>query len=257
LSNSAVTTFDSRTRRRLHVLARVIARRARLLLPQHCELCAAPAHDQLICAACTAALPTVVDACPRCALPSAAGVVCGACLAHPPPFDAALAAYAYAFPVDRLLQALKYGGRLALAEWAAMALAAQAAPALRSRARQCAAPMIVPLPLAPARQRERGFNQAREIASRLAPALNLRLASIIERPHARPPQAGLPWALRRSNVRGAFAVCADVAGGHYALIDDVMTTGATRAEAARSLKNAGAARVECWVVARTLPPGRA
>jgi ComF family protein len=257
LSNSGATTFDSRSRRRRYLLARAVALRARLLLPQHCELCAAPAHDQLICTACMQALPRVVDACPRCALPSAPGLVCGTCLAHPPPFDAALAAYAYAFPVDRLLQALKYGGRLALAEWAALSLAAQLTPALRSRAFECAAPTVVPLPLAPARQRERGFNQAREIASRLAPMLDLRLANVIERPHARPPQAGLPWAQRRKNVRGVFAACSSVEGGHYALIDDVMTTGATLAEAARALKRAGAARVECWVVARTLPPGQA
>jgi hypothetical protein len=81
-------------------------RQLRRLLPQNCALCAAPVPDALVCTACAAALPTIHPACPRCALPSPGGAVCGACLAHPPPFTATLAAHAYAFPVDRLLQAL-------------------------------------------------------------------------------------------------------------------------------------------------------
>jgi ComF family protein len=254
LSNSAAATFDNASGKSLRLLARALAQRCRQLLPQHCELCAAPAQDQLLCPACIGALPRILDACPRCALPSAAGMICGTCLARPPRYDAVLAAFAYAFPVDRLLQALKYGGRLALADWAALALATRVAPALRTGPPGPATPLLVPLPLAPARQRERGFNQAREIASRLASTLDLRLASPLHRIHARPPQAGLPWAERRHNIRGVFAASGVIAGGHYALVDDGMPTGATLEEAVRVLKQAGAARVECWVVARTLPP---
>ena len=77
----------------------------------------------------------------------------------------------------------------------------------------------------------------------------------LERIRAGPPQVALPWKARRGNVRGAFAAREDVRGARIALVDDVMTTGATLAEASRTLIAAGAKRVECWVVARTLPPG--
>jgi ComF family protein len=228
---------------------------ARRLLPQSCALCAAPTPDALVCAACAAALPTLRDACPRCALPSTAGVPCGACLAQPPPFDATIAAHAYAFPVDRLLQALKYNGRLALADWAAATLAArvQAGRVPPPAPTVLPLPLLVPLPLAPPRQRQRGFNQAQEIARELGRLLALPVAPALLRTRTTPPQADLPWAERVRNVRGAFAARDRLDGAQVVLIDDVMTTGATLAAAATAARAAGAARVECWVVARTLP----
>ena len=173
-------------------------------------------------------------------------------MATPPPFAATIAAFAYAFPTDRLLQQIKYGGRLALADWAGAALAAivQAELARRPQNRpDC----VVALPLAPARQQERGFNQAREIALHVARCTGLPLAAPLVRVTTGPPQASLPWAQRSRNVRGAFAVSSPVRSARIALVDDVMTTGATLAEAARTLVAAGAERVECWAVARTLP----
>src|SRR4029453_5263138 len=141
-----------------------IIRGARLGLPQHCALCMAVAGGALLCGECTAALPWLGDACGVCALPSAGGAICGACLARPPPYAATIAGLVYAFPVDRLLQQLKYGGRLALADWAATALAAAVKTSLARRAESTWPDRIVALPLAAARQRERGFNQAHEIA---------------------------------------------------------------------------------------------
>ena len=228
----------------------------RAALPQRCALCAGEAGDALVCPACAAALPCLSSACPVCALPCAGGATCGACLRRPPPYAATVAALVYAFPVDRLLQQLKYAGRLALADWAAEALIARVREALPSRPAGDRPDRVVALPLAAARQRERGFNQAREIARRVAHAAGLPLADVLARVAAGPPQAALPWRGRARNVRGAFAVAGDVRGARIALVDDVMTTGATLAEAARTLRRAGAARVECWVVARTLPPGQ-
>jgi len=224
---------------------------ARRALPQRCQLCAAASGAELICRGCHASLPRLGPACPMCALPTANGEVCGHCLVDPPPFVATVAAFAYAFPIDRLLHAFKYHGRLALAEWGAGAILDE-----RERHRSAERPdRLVALPLAPERQRERGYNQAFEIARVIARRLAVPLLRDgASRVRAAPPQAALPWGERAKNVRGAFACELDLAGLDIAVIDDVMTTGASLAEFAKTLRKAGAARVENWVVARTLPP---
>jgi ComF family protein len=227
---------------------------ARLALPQRCALCAAGSGSALLCSECSAALPRTSTACPVCALPTAEAAVCGACLAHPPPYAVTVSALVYSFPTDRLLQQLKYAGRLALADWAGGALANAV---LASSATRVVPDRVVALPLAPVRQRERGFNQAHEIACRVAREFGVPLADALERVGGGPPQAGLSWPERARNVRGAFVARGNVRGARIALVDDVMTTGATLAEAASTLLRAGAAGVECWVVARTLRPGQA
>jgi ComF family protein len=223
---------------------------ARRALPQRCELCAAPSGNDLLCEACTRGLPRIGPACPVCALPAPGGRVCGSCLAHPPAFDATIAAFAYAFPVDRLIHAFKYQGRLALAECLAGAVLTE-----RLRLGRSDPDRLVALPLSVERQRERGYNQAAEIARVVAARCGLPLLSAgVRRIRAAPPQAVLPWAARERNVRGAFACDVDLAGLRVAIIDDVMTTGASLSELARTLRAAGAAGVENWIVARTLPP---
>jgi ComF family protein len=186
-----------------------------------------------------------------CALPTPSGAVCGQCLAHPPPFDATLAAFAYAFPVDRLMHAFKYHGRVALAEWGAAAIRAERATRANALPQR-----LIAVPLSRERQRQRGYNQAHEIARVLGRELSIPLVrGGVRRDRSAPPQAALPWSERAKNVRGAFACELDLKGLTVAAIDDVMTTGASLAELARTLKRAGATRVENWVVARTLPPG--
>jgi ComF family protein len=173
--------------------------------------------------------------------------ICGACLRRPPPFDAAVAAFEYRFPVDRLVRRFKFAGDLAAGRWLAGRLAAVVA----------AQPdLIVVPPLTPARLRERGFNQALEIARVVGAATGARVgARVLEKVRDTAPQPGLGGRARRRNLRGAFRAARPVAGSHVAIVDDVMTTGATVAELASVLKEAGARRVDVWVVART-PPGR-
>lgn len=221
----------------------------RRLLPQACALCAAGSGDALVCAACLAALPRIAAPCPSCGLPAPPGRRCSACRAHPPPFRATVAAWAYDFPVDRLVQALKYDGRLALAEPFAAAIVAAVA-----RRGASLPDVVVALPLAPARQRTRGFNQAHEIARRVAGGIGRPLVAGLARTRDSPPQAALAWPARARNVRDAFAGNGSLAGRRVAVVDDVMTTGATLAAAAAAARRAGAADVEAWVVARTLPP---
>ena len=254
LSNFEATEFDKRGSRRAGPARRARVACVALLrsaLPQACALCAAPCGSALVCAACADDMPRVADACPRCALPVPTGAVCGACLASPPPYAATIAAWRYAFPADRLLRAFKYGGHLALADPLAIALAA----AVRARG----APLpdcLVALPLAAARQRARGFNHAQEIARRVSAHLGVPLAAAVRRVRDSPPQAGLALAARSRNVRGAFEAVARLDGLAVAIVDDVMTTGATIAAAAKAARASGARHVEAWVVARTLPPSQ-
>ena len=190
--------------------------------------------------------------CRRCALPTPAGApVCGTCLVSAPPFDAALACFDYRAPWDRLITAFKFHAAIELAPFFAAALI--------DEERRRAAPrpeLIVPVPLASARLRERGYNQAWVLARRVARSLGVAAeAQLLLRVRETAHQLDLPPASREGNVRGAFAVeprrRAEIAGRRIAVVDDVMTTGSTAAEIARVLKQAGAAEVDVWVLART------
>jgi ComF family protein len=217
------------------------------LLPQDCFVCGQGSGNRLVCAACEADLPHLAGPlCPACALPTADGAVCGACQSVPPHFDATSAAFRYAFPVEHIVQGLKYRHRLPLAGW----LAGTLAPRLDSTRIDC----LLPLPLSAQRMKERGFNQAQEIARPLAQQLGLPLVSdACVRVRDGAPQASLPWKERQANIRNAFECRLDLTGKTIAVVDDVMTTGATLNEFARMLKLHGAARVENWVAVRTLP----
>jgi len=225
----------------LSALLNGCARSAHAWAGEDCLLCGAEAGPELLCPACIGELPALPESCPRCALPSPAGAVCGNCLNCPPHFDATLALWRYEFPCDRLVQALKYRARLALAGFFARGLASRPLPEVD---------LIVPMPLHPKRLAERGFNQALEIARHLGRPIEprgvLRVKDSL-------PQTELPYEERAKNVRGAFLCRVDLSGASVAVLDDVMTTGATLNELARVLKRAGATRVENLVIARTVP----
>jgi ComF family protein len=213
-----------------------------------CFLCRGKA-EALLCAPCEADLPRLAcgagaEVCPRCALASPGGALCGRCLAQPPAYDATQAALGYEFPADVLIQALKFRGELALAPFLGNLLYRSSL----DRSVNC----IVPVPLSSARLRSRGYNQSLEIARALATATGARLApELCERSRDTAVQMDLPLEERARNVRGAF-VCPRMLGDlSVAVVDDVMTTGATLDEVAATLKRAGAARVVNWVVART------
>jgi len=214
-------------------------------LPQQCLLCAAPAKAKLVCDACYVRLPWLTTTrCPQCALPTGDGGICGACLSQSPRFDHVSAAFAYAWPLAPLIHHYKYAGNLALAQLLAHALCARLTGG---------ADLIIPMPLAPQRLRSRGFNQALEIARVVSRVTGVPLAAnACRRVRDSVPQASLPWRARAQNIRGAFVCDADLRGKRVAVIDDVMTTGATLNELARNLRHAGAIEVQGWMVARTL-----
>jgi ComF family protein len=221
------------------------------LLPAQCSICRAWCRGAL-CDDCRLRFAAPRARCRRCAIVlPAAQPECGACLREPPPFGRAWTAIDYAHPWNALIVRFKFHGGVELAPLFA--------GLLREAVRDDTPPdLLLPAPLSEARLRERGFNQSWEIARRLGPRADARLLlRIRETPH----QVDLPLDRRAANVRGAFAVeplrRAEVAGRSVALVDDVLTTGATAAEMARTLLDAGAARVHLWVLARTPPPEQA
>jgi ComF family protein len=218
----------------------------RTLLPASCPLCGAGTARGPLCVPCLEDLPWLPDLrCAICALPLASGRVCGACLDRPPHFDRVDAAFAYGFPVSALIQAYKYGGRLAVGRVLGELLADVVSRDVD---------VLVPMPLARRRLAERGFNQALEMARVMAAATGITLLPDACRKVAdTPPQASLPWKERARNVRRAFVCDADLESQRVAVVDDVLTTGATLNELARVLRKAGAAEVRGWVAARTLP----
>jgi len=217
-----------------------------LLFGGSCFLCRGAARG-ILCPACDADLPRLAGTlCPRCALPSPGSALCGRCLADAPHYDATVAALAYRFPADTLVHALKFRSQLALASLMGDLLI----EAIRERI-----DLVVPVPLSRERLRERGYNQAAEIARHVARERRARLElTVVVRERNTRAQADLPWSDRARNVRGAFRCERSLDGAAIAVVDDVMTTGATLDELAATLKRAGAARVVNWVVARTFPP---
>ncbi|MGY8527107.1 ComF family protein [Paracidovorax citrulli] len=253
-----------------------LSRAVTALLPCACELCGA-VQDQPVCAGCERDLLPPRPRCPGCALPhlrtwradeaghkdrNAAGAepgLCLACQAAPHDFDAATALGDYAPPADSLVLGLKYGARLALADWMALRLAerVQRLPPVPPVLEQGPRLLVAPVPLGGARLAERGFNQSWEIARRLARRLRLpACATLLVRARETQTQTALAPAGRHSNVAGAFAIAPwhRVDGAHVLLVDDVMTTGATLSAAALALKRRGAARITAIVALRTPAP---
>lgn len=237
------------------LLARIVVH----ALPNRCALCGNLSRG-VICAACDAAYWNEARLrCGVCAVPlgtarprsRAADYRCDACRTTPPPFDATLALADYRAPLDGLARGLKFHARLALgAEFAARL--AQRIDDTDAMQRAGGFDVVAPVPLSHGRLVARGYNQAWAIARPLARRLGVRAdAALLARVAETAPQSRLDRRARRDNMVAAFAVAGDVACRHVALVDDVMTSGATLAAAAHALKAAGAARVTNLVALRT------
>ncbi|HXZ07627.1 MAG TPA: ComF family protein [Paraburkholderia sp.] len=229
---------------------------AGFVLPNLCVLCGNLSHERL-CEACDPAYWNEARLrCVVCAIPlsgfaraKSARYRCGDCVSAPPAFDATIALADYRAPLDALALGLKFRARLMLArefgERLARAVADSLAPSQWPD-------VVAPVPLARKRLVERGYNQAWEIARPLAAALRVRADPVlIRRIIDTVPQSRLDLDARRANVSRAFAAGKPVRGRHVAIVDDVMTSGATLEALARTLKAAGAARVTNFVALRT------
>ena len=219
------------------------------LVTPTCVLCGASTlRARHFCEGCEDSLPLLDSGCAVCAtpLPGAAPgtLICGQCQRHPPRYACVHAPFRYAPPIDRLVQGAKYNGRF---DWIDL-LGRRLAEHVHARAGEVDA--IVPVPLHRSRLRRRGYNQSLELARPLAKRLRLPLRRGIERIRATSPQTAISREDRRKNVRDAFAANVEFADLRVAVVDDVMTSGATVEAVARCLRRAGAITVEVWVVAR-------
>lgn len=218
------------------------------LLPGQCEVCHTwPARA--LCEACVSRFAQPVSRCEGCALPLVGAALCGSCLAHPPPWHRCLAAVDYGYPWSGVVGRFKFeqapGWATTLGQL--MRSAPWVEPALDH------ADVLLPMPLSQERLKERGYNQALLLAQALAPE-KVQANTLLRTRHTR-TQSELPLKERLSNVNGAFAVepaqRAALAGQRVVLVDDVMTTGATARAAVEVLRQAHAAHVEVWTLART------
>jgi ComF family protein len=217
-------------------MSRLLAGFAGCVLPPTCCLCDSPGGRDLrgfpldLCAICVEMLPSS----PKALRSEWQGL------------DTAFAPYLYGYPVDHLIRRLKFGGQRVYGRLLGQLLAAAIANRPGPRPQ-----VLVPMPLHVTRRRQRGFNQAHDIARYVGCTLGLPLdMNLLARVNETREQSGLTLAERRVNVRGAFAALREPRATHVALIDDVLTTGCTAAEAARVLKVAGVERVEVWAAAR-------
>jgi ComF family protein len=232
----------------------LFARAVQFVSPTFCRICDEPAEHS-ICADCFAQMPHQIQFCWQCALPFQQAekvTVCGECLAHPPPFERILAPFRYQPPISEMISRFKYqaalhDGRL-LGSWLGDYVQVQQIPV----------DLIIPLPLHSSRLRQRGFNQAAELAHWISRIVQVPWRTdILLRCQQGSEQQGLPRRERQRNIRRVFQVAKAPGVMRVALVDDVVTTGATVRAAARCLRQAGVSQVFVWAVARTPKPGMA
>lgn len=223
----------------------------RLLFNQHCSLCQLqPAQVNGLCEDCHADLPWLLLGCPICGLPRLSpNHPCIHCQLKPLKFDRTEAPLEYRFPINSLLPGIKYQGRIQTLGWLAELLAHH----LLDRC-HIWPDLLLPVPMHPIDEALRGFNQAELLAELLSKKLQIRCDSKqLRKTQRRVKQMTLNASARQKNLQGAFGVSGELPK-NVALIDDVMTTGATADEIAGVLKNHGASHVQVWVLARTPEP---
>ena len=213
-------------------------------LPIHCLLCGEKTTGEVVCALCDADCAKNPPACPLCAMPSFQAQLCHICLHAPPEMATTTALFAYEFPTQHLIVLMKYRENLALIQWFAKKLSAK----IPKNA------VIIPIPLAPNRLKMRGFNQSLLLARAVQKILpNVEIAqNLLFHAKMAQNQTGLSQKERIKNIRGAFFVQnpKTFENRPIFLLDDVMTTGATLNEAARTLKAANIAPINAIVLAR-------
>lgn len=223
-------------------------------LPPTCVLCGAQGKNIDLCHDCWQELPWLTHACVRCALPlpiqAPANIECGNCLRHALPFNKLLALFHYQPPIGRLITGLKFHQQLKYAHLIGELLTERLIKTYQTN--QKIPDLLIPMPLHPIRLRERGFNQAVEIARPIIKKMGIKMdLTSCQRVRATIPQTTLPAAQRKNNVKNAFQINSILHNKHVAILDDVVTTGHTIIELSRMLKEVGVKYIDIWCCART------
>ncbi len=235
------------------MLTRLINTMTNILLPGQCHLCHCKLNHNLLCSACGSNLPHISTSCCgicHALLNTQTNTVCGQCLREPPPFRKIHTLFSYDYPIDGMIMGIKFAQQLSTADLLGKLLLEK----IKDWYQHTALPeCLIPVPLHTKRLRQRGYNQAIEIARPIGKALGLPMdISSIKRVKATLAQAELPEKQRAANIKGAFALQRALLAKHVVIIDDVITTGHTVSELATTLKQAGAETVDVWCCARTL-----
>lgn len=224
------------------------------LLPGACVLCSCNLNRPVdLCEACESELPWLSSACMCCAQPfslkDSENQICGACVQTPPFFNRTISMFCYQEPIKKLIAGVKFQQKLIYTKLLGELFAKQLSVVYRKEnLPEC----IIPVPLHPKRLRERGYNQALELARPIAKALNIKLDyQSCERVLATQPQTELPASQRYVNVKQAFILKATLRFKHVAVLDDVVTTGHTVNELSKILSSAGVEKIDVWCCART------
>jgi len=213
-----------------------------------CFLCSSPSSGhQVICRECLNDLAYNADACPACAKPNTTSRLCADCLNQPQTFtDSTRALFQYHYPVNRLIQHMKFKQGIDIANHLGEMLGE-----LFLKDNTALPDCIIPVPLHARRLIARGYNQSVELARPLSRQLGVKLdTSSCKRIRATMPQADLPAKKRKQNVHKAFSVPTKIDYNHVLLVDDVVTTGNTVNELARIFSIAGVRRIDVLTVAR-------
>lgn len=224
----------------------------KLILPRQCLLCRQPSQREIdLCFDCETELPWSDTSCYYCGSPLSETnySICGKCITNPPAFNRTIAIFTYEFPIDNWINTLKFHQQLVVANTLGNLAASRIqAEYTNTRLPEC----IIPIPLHPKRTRERGYNQALEIAKHLAKQLKIPLDvhSCIRQRYTQ-AQTLTPAKLRKKNVKHAFYIKPILIAKHIAIVDDVVTTGHTIQEAATTLRDSGVQQIDVWCIAKT------
>ena len=220
------------------------------LVPSLCLSCQAQIPPPGCCQDCQALLPWLEDSCRCCAKPLAEKGLCGSCSFHPPVFHQVIVPFVYMPPISHWLSAFKFHEQISHGQFLAACLWAKCQQRYRCQAWP---ELIIPVPLHAKRLRERGYNQALMIAAKIAKWSRIPLARhSLVKIRATRPQTELRKTERQKNLKKAFLIAKPIKARHVALVDDVLTTGATVKEITRILRRHGVLQVDVWCVARAI-----
>ncbi len=225
------------------------------VLPELCVTCLTHPATEGLCSGCRTDLPRNSSCCHRCGLPlmlatPCRNLICGECLKHPPPFDYAFMPWRYQFPVDRMISRYKYQKQRSFARPLLAGMVGEVSLWL-GQAPECRPQLLIPAPMHRRRERQRGFNQAADIAEAISAGTGVPWApELVVRVRKASAQSGLDRKQRLKNLKGVFRITGAVPR-HVAIVDDVVTTGATARTLAALLRSHGAETVQIWALART------